>query len=76
MLNEAFDEVIMSRTQVQLWYNLFKEGLEDVNDDARPVRGSTPATDDNIEAVKKLIIVVSLLERLLMVLAYRYAHAK
>ena len=27
-------ESTMSRTQVQLWYNQFKEGRKDVNDDA------------------------------------------
>ena len=32
MLTAAFEESIMSRTQVQLWYNRYKEGLEDVND--------------------------------------------
>ena len=26
---------MLSRTQVQLWYNRFKEGREDVNDNAR-----------------------------------------
>ena len=44
------------RTQVQLWYNRFKEGREDVNDDYRPGRPSTPITDENIEAVKKIIL--------------------
>ena len=43
----------MSRTQVQLWYNQFKEGQEDVNDDGRPSRPSTSASDKNIEALKK-----------------------
>ena len=43
-----------SRTRVQLMYNLFKEGGEDVNDDARPSRPSTSATDENIEAVKQM----------------------
>ena len=28
----------IGRTQVQLWYNRFKESREDVNDDARPGR--------------------------------------
>ena len=46
----------MSRTQVQLLYNRFKEGREDVNDNARPGRPSTSATDKNIEAVKKIIL--------------------
>ena len=33
MLTVPFGEPAMSRTQVQLWYNRFKEGREDVNDD-------------------------------------------
>ena len=35
MLTVAFDESTMSRTQSQLWYNRFKDGREDVNDDVR-----------------------------------------
>ena len=62
MLTVAFGEFTMSRTHIQLWYNQFKEGREDVNDDARPDRLSTSTTDENIET--------SLLERLLMMLAY------
>ena len=46
----------MSRTQVQLCYNRFKEGREDVNDDVRPGRPSMSTTDGNIEAVKKMIL--------------------
>ena len=42
--------------QVQLWYNRFKEDQEDVNDDARPGRLNTTTTDENIEAVKKMIL--------------------
>ena len=38
MLTAAFGESTMRRTQVQLWYNRFKEGREDVNDDACPGR--------------------------------------
>ena len=33
MSTVAFGESTMSRTQVQLWYNRFKEGREEVNDD-------------------------------------------
>ena len=51
----GFDRLSMSRTQVQLCYNRFKESREDVNDDARPDRLSTSTTDENIEAVKKMI---------------------
>ena len=34
ILTVAFGESTISRTQVQLWYNRFKKGREDVNDDA------------------------------------------
>ena len=56
MLTVAFGKSTMSRTQVQLLYNRFKEGWEDVNDDARPGRLSTSITDENIEAVKKMML--------------------
>ena len=52
MLTVAFGESTMSRTQVQLWYNRFKEGREDAGDDARSYRASMSTIDDNIEAVK------------------------
>ena len=54
-------------------FSYFGEG-RDVNNDARPGRPSTSTTDENIEAF--WIIVELLLERLLMMLAYRSAHAK
>ena len=50
----AFGKSTMSRTQVQLWCNRFKEDQEDVNDDAGPPNMST--TNENIEAVKKMIL--------------------
>ena len=56
MLTVALDEPTMSRTQVQLWYNRFKEGREDVNNDARPGRPNTSTNDERIEAVKKIIL--------------------
>ena len=56
MLSVAFGEPIMSRTQVQLWYNRFKESRKDINDDTGPGRPSTSTTDENIEAVKKIIL--------------------
>ena len=60
MLTVEFGESTISRTQVQLWYNRFKEGREYVNDDARLGRPSTKRRKwfwINVE---------SLLERLLM----------
>ena len=56
MFTVAFGESTISKTQVQLWYNQFKEGREDVNDDACPDHPSTSAIDQNIEAIKKMIL--------------------
>ena len=56
MLIVAFGKSIMNRTQVYLWYNRFREGREDVNDCTRPGRSSMSTTDENIEAVKKMIL--------------------
>ena len=55
MLTVTFSEFTMSRTQVQLWDNRYKENQEDVNDDACPGRPRTSTTDDNIKAIKKII---------------------
>ena len=35
------NEIQCARTQVQVCYNRFKEGREDVNDDSRPILPST-----------------------------------
>ena len=56
LLTVAFDESTMSRTQFQLWYKRFKEGRNNINDDARPSRPSMSTTDNNIEAVKNIIL--------------------
>ena len=56
MLTVAFGESTMSKTQVQLWYNLFKDGREDINNDARPGRPSMSITNENLETVKKIIL--------------------
>ena len=46
----------MSGTQVQLWYNRFKEGREDVNENARRGCPTTSTSDENIEAVRDMIL--------------------
>ena len=56
MLTVAFGECTVNRTQVQLWCKRFKKGREDVNDDAYPGRPSTSKSDENINAVKKMIL--------------------
>ena len=41
---------------LRLWYNRFKEGREVVNVETPPGLPSTSTTDENIEAVKKMIL--------------------
>ena len=41
---------------VQLYYSWFKERQEDVNDDPRSDHPSTSATNEDIEAMKKMIL--------------------
>ena len=55
ILTEEFCKPTMSRTQVQLWHNRFKEGQKDVNDDARSGCLSTSKVDENIAPVKKMV---------------------
>ena len=53
----AFGESTMKQnTSSIVWYNWFKEGRADVNDNASPGRPSTSTTDENIEAMKKIIL--------------------
>ena len=50
ILTMAFGESTLSRTQVQLRYNWFKEGREYINDDTPPIRPST-----SVKIVPKLL---------------------
>ena len=52
----AIGESTISRTQVKLWYNWFKEDREDVNDDALTGHPSKSTTGENIKAMKKMIL--------------------
>ena len=52
MSTAAFGESAMSRTQVKLWYNWFKESREYVNDNARHGHPNMSVSDENVEAVK------------------------
>ena len=70
MLTVAFDESIMRRTQVQLWYKMSMTML------VRPKRLSTSTTNESIEAVKKIILdnhPIAIRERLLWHHNGRYA---
>ena len=68
----------MSRTQVQLRYNQFKETWENVNDDIRQAGQARQQAMKTLKQWKKYfsIIIESRLEMLLTTLAYRLPHAK
>ncbi|XP_004683275.2 PREDICTED: putative uncharacterized protein FLJ37770 [Condylura cristata] len=55
LLKEAYGSDVMSRARVFDWYKRFKEGREDVRDDARSGRPVTHRTDENIQKVKDLV---------------------
>ena len=71
-------EFTISRTQVQLWGNRLEEDGEDFTDETLPRRQITSTIDEIMEGVKNMIwiIVESLLEKLLLTLAYCSVHAK
>ena len=56
MLQVSYGEYTVCPKNVYKWYKLFTEGREEVNDDARPGRPSTSTTNENIEAVKKIVM--------------------
>ena len=52
----AYGEFTVNQKNIHKWYKLFTEGREEVNDDARPGRPSTSTTNENTEAVKKIVM--------------------
>ncbi|KAG5306679.1 SETMR methyltransferase, partial [Acromyrmex insinuator] len=56
MLTVAYGEATLDRSNVYLWYKMFSEGREDVNDEERAGRPSTSTTDENIDEVKKIVL--------------------
>ena len=56
MLTVAY-EATLDRSNVYRWYKMFSEGREDVNDEERAGRPSTSTTDENIDELKKIVLV-------------------
>ena len=56
MLKVAYSECTVSHKSVYKWYKLLTEGREEVNDDARPRWPSTSTTNENTEAVEKIVM--------------------
>ena len=55
LINKAYGRAAMSRADVYRWYARFRDGREDVKDDARSGRPSTARTDENVESVRRLL---------------------
>ena len=54
LINKAYGSAAMSRADVYRWYARFRDGREDVKDDAGSGRPSTARTDENLESVRHL----------------------
>ena len=55
LINKAYGSAAMSHGNVYRWYARFRDGREDVKDDARSGRPSTTRTDKNVESVRRLL---------------------
>ena len=55
LINKSYGSAAMSRAIVYRWYACFRDGRENVKDDARSGRPSTARTDENVEFVRLLI---------------------
>ena len=54
LINKAYGSAAVSRANVYRWYVCFRDGREDVKNDARSGRPSTARTDENVESVRLL----------------------
>ncbi|UYV81351.1 hypothetical protein LAZ67_20000901, partial [Cordylochernes scorpioides] len=56
LMNEAYEDQKLSRTQVFFWYKCFKDGRKSIADDSRSGRPLTSTTDRNIGQERDLIV--------------------
>ena len=56
MLFKAFGENAMSKTTVYEWYKRYKEGREDVEDNAKSGRPSTSMTVEIVKKIKEIVL--------------------
>ncbi|UYV64124.1 hypothetical protein LAZ67_2006623 [Cordylochernes scorpioides] len=56
LINEAYEDVILSQTQVYFWFKRFKDGRQSIADDSRSGRPLTSTRDRNIGQVRDSIV--------------------
>jgi hypothetical protein len=56
MLQKAYGESALKKTNVYEWYKSFQDGREDVEDDERSSRPSTSLIDENVTKVEKMVM--------------------
>ncbi|XP_037946086.1 uncharacterized protein LOC119678365 [Teleopsis dalmanni] len=56
MVQKAYGDSSMSRTQAYKWYKSFKEGREVIKDLPRSGRPSTSNTEENVAKIKKIVL--------------------
>ena len=56
MLQKAYGESVLSKTQVYEWYKAFQDGRTTVEDMPRSGRPSTSTTDENIKKAKEIVL--------------------
>ncbi|XP_037930790.1 protein GVQW3-like [Teleopsis dalmanni] len=56
MVQKAYGDSTMSRTQAFEWYKSFKEGREVIEDLPRSGRPSTSNTEENVAKIKKIVL--------------------
>ena len=55
LVNQAYRQNCMSRTQCTEWFKPFKEGRISVGEDPRPGRRSTSTNDDHVDRVLAVV---------------------
>lgn len=56
MINLAYGDEALTRSNVFRWYGLFRDGRNEVEDNPRSGRPSTSRTDENIENVRQILL--------------------
>jgi len=56
MVNAAYGDQALSRSNVFRWYGRFHDGREDIEDDPRSGRPTECCNDNNVEKISQLLL--------------------